>query len=312
MLKPIYALFGLTLLVALNEDSGGQSRREAPNSPPPNHTIQSQQTPAPDQRGTEQSPFIVKILPGPQSEQQTATNPKDKTNESSSEERLANFTKGLFYATLALAGIALLQLFVFGWQGIQLRRTVDAVVRSERAFVKMSHPPPGIRPEANTGLFWFEIEIKNFGRTPATVSDVLLNRLVLPKGDVLPAIPPYERQSGSIPRAFLAADEGMFYRRVYQITPEEMIAVKDHQSDLYLIGYVDYTDQFKKRHRAGYARVYRPAIDDRASYRTDAEFEARNNLAFVTQAGYNYDCPRRRWERDGRGLSKVVIESSPG
>jgi hypothetical protein len=90
----------------------------------------------------------------------------------------------------------------------------------------------------------------------------------------------------------------MFYRRFYQITPEEMIAVKDHQSDLYLIGYVDYTDQFKKRHRAGYARVYRPAVDDRGGYKTDAEFEARNNLAFVTQAGYNYDRLRRRWERE--------------
>jgi hypothetical protein len=61
-----------------------------------------------------------------------------------------------------------------------------------------------------------------------------------------------------------------------------MIAVKDRQSDLYLIGYVDYTDQFKKRHRAGYARIYRPAIDDGGSYKTDAEFVGRWKLSKET------------------------------
>jgi hypothetical protein len=285
MLKLRYVILALTILLALCGDSWGRSRHQPQNRPPPNNTDQPQQAPTNNQRGTDQSPFMVKILPSPQAEHQTTTNTTDKAQEP---DRLAKFTERLFYATLGLAGIAGLQLFVFGWQGWQLRRTVSAFIGSERAFVKMSHPSPGIVPHADTGLFWFEIEIKNFGRTPATVSDVLLNRLVLPSGSALPDIPPYERQSGPVPRAFLAAQEGMFYRRFYQITQEEMIAVKDHQSDLYLIGYVDYTDQFRKKHRAGYARVYRPAIDDKGDS-TDAQFAARNNLMFVTQEGYNYD-----------------------
>jgi hypothetical protein len=191
-----------------------------------------------------------------------------------------------------IAFIAFLQLIVFAWQGLQLRRTVNSYLRSERAFVKMTHPSPGIRPEATTGLFWFQLAIKNFGRTPATVTDVLLNHLVLPKGSQLPDKPSYKRQDATIPKAFLVANDEMFFQRFYQITSDEMIAVADHQSDLYLIGYVDYTDQFRRSHRAGYARVYRPAVDDRNSYRTDAEFEARNNLIFVDKDGYNYDCEK--------------------
>ena len=54
---------------------------------------------------------------------------------------------------------------------------IDAVVamrRSERAYVTMSHKPPGLDLTAQLGYAGFTIKIKNYGRTPATVKDVLL------------------------------------------------------------------------------------------------------------------------------------------
>ena len=64
-------------------------------------------------------------------------------------------------------------------------------------------------------------------------------------------------------------------------------------------------DQFGDRHRAGYARLYGPRIDDPRLYKTDAEFVARNNLVFVSEAGYNYDRVRlpdegNDWGEDGK------------
>jgi hypothetical protein len=172
------------------------------------------------------------------------------------------------------------------------KTVAEDMARSRRAYVKMSHLAPGIQPEGTSGLFGIRLGIKNFGQTPATITDILLNCLVLPKGVPLPESPLYERQSGSIPTGFLVANDEMVFHRHYQITSDDMTAVRDHQSDLYLIGYVDYMDQFGQRHRAGYARLYRAMTDDRKSYRHDAEFEERNNLNFVVKDGYNYDHPR--------------------
>jgi hypothetical protein len=209
---------------------------------------------------------------------------------------------GTVFFTAALVFVAGIQALLFVWQLVLIQRSLKPAERAadaaraaaehvkavERAFAKMSGCAPGIVPDIS-GLFWMKVSVKNFGRTPATISDIVLNRVVVPHGDPLPQVPQYERQDGQITGGFLVANEEMFFERFYQITREEMAGVRDLQSDLYLIGYLDYRDQFGVRHRAGYARVYRPLIDDRASYRSDNEYEARTNLVFVRENGYNYD-----------------------
>ncbi len=54
--------------------------------------------------------------------------------------------------------------------------------------------------------------------------------------------------------------------------------------ELWLYGYVDYTDEFGQDHRGGYARVYREGKG--------------NNLFFVGKTGWNYDSPRLPNEGD--------------
>jgi hypothetical protein len=75
---------------------------------------------------------------------------------------------------------------------------------------------------------------------------------------------------------------------------------------LYVLGWVEYTDQFGTRHRAGYARFYDQSADSRERYTRrqavqvgnlrlpntvpdEAAYQARNNLRFVTNPRYNYD-----------------------
>jgi len=40
-------------------------------------------------------------------------------------------------------------------------------------------------------------------------------------------------------------------------------------------------DKFGKRHRAGYARLYQPSLDERRIYGTEEDFNRRSNLIFV-------------------------------
>jgi hypothetical protein len=167
--------------------------------------------------------------------------------------------------------------------------------RVERAYVKLSHPPPGIEPQLGTDLVRLQISVNNFGRTPAQITDVVLNPLVLSGNQPLPRKPVYTRRDGGPVKAFLVANDELFYVRYYQLEAGELNEVLDLAAKLYLIGYVDYIDQFGEHHRGGYARLYDTRKDDRAFYKTDEDFAARNNLVFVTQEGYNYDRIRRPW-----------------
>jgi hypothetical protein len=143
---------------------------------------------------------------------------------------------------------------------------------------------------------WFKIGIKNFGRTPANVTDVLIKALLLPSSQALPEIPDYARERKDSPKAFLVSGDEFFYTDVVKISAAEVPQLRNETITLWLYGYVDYIDQFGQRHRGGYARVYSPAFDNRGTYKTDEEFKARSNLLFVSQDGYNYDRTRKKGE----------------
>ena len=93
----------------------------------------------------------------------------------------------------------------------------------------------------------------------------------------------------SKPQAFLVTNDELFLPRAYRITADEMSKVKDGAAVLYMIRYVDYTDQFGQHHRGGYGHEYRPGVDNRTRYKTDDEFDQRSNLLVVEEKGYNYD-----------------------
>ena len=69
---------------------------------------------------------------------------------------------------------------------------------------------------------------------------------------------------------------------------QDWAAIQTGTKTLYFVGYVDYVDAFKVRHRGGYARVY-----DR--------HERTNNLIFVTSSAYNFDVRRP----EGVGTDRV-------
>jgi len=80
-----------------------------------------------------------------------------------------------------------------------------------------------------------------------------------------------------------------------------------HPLRLFIIGYVDFVDAFGVRHRSGYARMYNAWIESKGIQPDDPTMlsavelkqrhKRRNNLVFMSQAGYNYD--RERDEGEG-------------
>jgi hypothetical protein len=200
---------------------------------------------------------------------------------------IALFTATLWRSTDAMQRIAQQQLadmkrsLAIGEETARAARNQsEAILRTERAYVKMSPMKPGIKFHPSGQGFEIALEIKNWGRTPATVTDAVVNELVLSMREVLPEVPRYMR--GKIDetiRTVLAAGDHVNLLQTFAI-PVERSALASGEKSLVIYGYVDYVDAFGQRHRAGYAGV------SEASSRGD-------NLQFVMQPEYNYDRERK-------------------
>jgi hypothetical protein len=95
-------------------------------------------------------------------------------------------------------------------------------------------------------------------------------------GQALPATPPYAAPEQIT--AFLTAHDKFFITLSLPITVGDFAQIHTGIATLYLLGYIEYQDRFKQRHRHGYARRYDAGSPE-------------NNLVFVTQTDYNYDKP---------------------
>jgi hypothetical protein len=128
----------LTLVAAFASDSWGQSQRQ------PAQSKQTTQPPTPDQRGTDQIPFTVKILPAQDAEKQA-----DKTEHNRKEkaiidekiafetQRIADYTDRLAIFTILLFCVAVFQAGFFLWQ---LGYMSEEVKRNRQAFISVHRP----------------------------------------------------------------------------------------------------------------------------------------------------------------------------
>jgi hypothetical protein len=88
-----------------------------PNDPAQAKPSGAEKSAEPDQRGTQESPLIVKIFPTPKTEAETRQTQEERENKSTADWWMVRFTAILGF-------IGFLQLLAFGWQGWQLRRGV--------------------------------------------------------------------------------------------------------------------------------------------------------------------------------------------
>lgn len=159
--------------------------------------------------------------------------------------------------------------------------TVAALHRSERAYVTISHEPPGLILDPTQQLATINMNVKNNGRTPATVTDVHLEFRWF-KSRSLPETKPSYFQPADPVRigAFLVAGSHIHFPVENRPIPDQGEA-----DQLWFFGYVDYIDAFKRKHRGGYARIYKPE-------RTEG------NLIFPKIHGWNYDEPVKKDQSD--------------
>lgn len=181
-------------------------------------------------------------------------------------------------------------IFTYGLMKIGGKQVTDSRV-IQRAYLKMSHTPPGIIFRKD-GFFNVQIEVKNFGSTPATVTHVALDHVFGLWPDAFPPVPPaIERVPGDASGAYLVRDDKFYTTRHFEITDAQIADLKDGKIALCIFGHVDYIDAFGVRQRAGYGRAY-----ERSQDVAGIPADQRNNLVIVSRGSYNYERVRRPGE----------------
>jgi hypothetical protein len=239
----------LALVAITASDSWGQSKR---NPPPREEAKSAQQSAQTDQRGTEQAPAVVKIIPTPKTPEETEADRREKEQKDTNDTRLVWFT-GL------LAGIGFLQLLVFGWQGIQLQRTVRA---SENEFNATHRPKIRIKhcvlasDIAQDVPILINLTCVNTGTSDALLQQVGMRFFVERTGRALPMEP-------EIPIIFGAGgarlESGLNYPfpnlPVGMLNAAQYSAIETGAAQLYCVGYVSYHDAAKRMRITGFCRV---------------------------------------------------------
>lgn len=265
------AFFAAIALFMLISDAQSQRQR------------QQQASPA-DERGTEQSPLVVKVTPATKSEEETAKEDRERKEKSEIDRKLVAFNGDLaYYARLLawLAGLQLLALFVQAtFLGLTLKTTAraataaknssDASIALERPCLFVASTQVGEEHnEADRTISHFcDYSIENYGRSPAVLVERCVDLRYLPE---LPEKPTYVHVIPS--RIVIYHGEPIDNLRTSLSQTEERVS-GDAAYQLYLLGYFCYED------------VFGAAVTTGFCYRLD---EITGRLVRDGGNAYNYD-----------------------
>ncbi|MGH9642624.1 MAG: hypothetical protein ACRD3Q_09365 [Terriglobales bacterium] len=229
----------------------GKSRQ-----PKQQHSQSAQQPPA-NQRGTEQSPVVVKVIPPPNNANEAEQERKDREQKTSHDRWLMVFSG-------VLAAVAVLQLLVYGYQAKKLKETVDATTRSADAakksadaIVNIERPwlllaeagrtsaddnKDGVRRVYMAAAWKF----KNWGATPAFINDISGGLYVLDNIANLPKEPNYGPLYAGVDEPVLAPGQVSDYYKFRTREPggsDEFYQLQNGEKVMVFYGKIDYVDR---------------------------------------------------------------------
>jgi hypothetical protein len=220
-----------------------------------------------DQRGTEQSPLIVKMASSPNTKNEAAQAQKEKQEQAATNRRIE-------ITTYVITGATFIQAIALIWTVLVMIRTTR---RQLRAYVHVSSiaitnvanliPPPGEQncPETpaslskDCGPIAF-VEIKNTGQTPAYSvihgTGIGVHEFPLKESLSMPS------PSGHITKGVLPTGGTSHKIIIHKIpfTSQEIDQLRSETAKIYVYGIIKYKDTFGKS-RTTYYRYMHPGED---------------------------------------------------
>ncbi len=215
------------------------------SQPVQNKGANEKQHAAPNERGTEERPFIVKTYQAPQSEREAEQDAEYRQRKAADQ--------SIFLLAKWTLGITILQTLVFG---LTLSVSAYVAIKQLRAYVSVTpvnlyEPSPG----ANTRA---EFKITNYGETPAYNVRFLVGLIVLPHPlpadppDRFVAVPNQVEPNLTIQKGADQISDAFFHTQKFE--PEDFkLAIAGTTHRLYLMGIVHYRDAFRFRRKTRFA-----------------------------------------------------------
>jgi hypothetical protein len=251
MLRTGQFVLGFALLIATVVDSEGQSQRGSSRSQPP--SAQVTQQPAPDQRGTEQSPLSVKIVPPEGADKKAAEEKHEREEKAKIDEKLAFETQRIADYTIWLSLITLGMACVTGylayatWVAARAAKmAAEHIPRLERAYIYGGFGPQHggrrhrLEPDLSETIL-AAVTMANYGKTPGFVTTIKVGTCKLSE---LPDEPVYQEE-------FVISDlyfPGMTTAEVRQTRAEAKIPA---DGEHVVFQRVFYTDVLGNEHYSG-------------------------------------------------------------
>ena len=251
-------VIALAFLAAFASDSWGQSQKFSQPQ-----AQRAQQQAAPDQRGTQNEPVVVKVFPAQEDE-------KKASQDATEHEEKRQFDRDTLRLTKLTVGIIFLQLLIFVAQAYYLRGTLNATAvaakaaidaaalasKHERAYM-FSGPAEegGVSINYQQSTVQVKFEIENSGRTVGVLKKLCLG---FTTEEPTNQTATYEGDGFKTFDFDLAFKAGI--KRVYfgpRQSPLPPITT-------FVVGYIDYIDIFKNPHFSRFCI----RIDADGSYRT--------------------------------------------
>ncbi len=240
------AFIGIAMFLVLISYSSAQSQQRPFSNPHPVPPPVAQ-----DQRGTDQQPLSVKIVPAEKTDAERDDEQKHRDNEaklSASAEQLARFAYGLFLVGIAQLLLFAVQLWFIGASFRDARKAAEAAKLTAdaiRSAARHANSPEkdGNPLDGSVGLFY---GLKNYGKTPAIIRELGHQLVLAPElateREHSPKTPlPIESVLGpgeQTPRGTLVCS---FDRKITIGEGKEILALRNA---LWFYGYVAYDDTF--------------------------------------------------------------------
>lgn len=266
--RDILALSGSAIFALLATVGEGYSQRRSRERQKPQQPAQQpQQTPAADQRGTEQSPVVVRVVPGPPEQANAAQDEKDRREKADLDRKLVEYNGDLALYTKILAWFAFFQFLALGAQAYWLSRTVkvseraadaakesaDAVVSQLRAYIHVAlAEPPTIDDER---VLKATVHVKNTGQTPAYDAVIVSNIGIVSWPPPRPLETIFvDTEAPTVVRISLPSGEASAnIPEMPNVTVAEEAGLRAGAYRIIVWGKVNYTDAFKNPRITRYA-----------------------------------------------------------
>lgn len=234
---------------------------------PLGHPNPAKEASKPDERGTEQAPFVIKAIPTPKTEAEAAAEAQDKQEKTANDRQLVYWTRALLGVGIVQFLVLVVQAIVFGRQARRLRQTVDEMKiatkatekaanaaertvstmkdtaeRQLRAYVsiatiEITDLKAGLTPIAH-------VVVRNYGQTPAYELTSIQGMSMGVSWDALtpPSPEPIEVTATSLaPSAIVEQD----ISAPRPLVADEREALLDGSKTLWVYGEMRYKDAFK-------------------------------------------------------------------